>query len=50
MDVSKTEKIELLKKQKIEVTVNEALPDLLVVSFEFGTQVFQGVLLDSTKG
>lgn len=36
--------------QKLVVTVEDANPDLLLVSYEHGTRVFQGVLLDSTKG
>ena len=36
--------------QKLVVTVQDAHPDLLLVSYEHGTRVFQGVLLDSTKG
>lgn len=36
--------------QKLVVTVEDAHPDLLLVSYEHGTRIFQGVLLDSTKG
>ncbi|XP_063840297.1 uncharacterized protein LOC135089040 [Scylla paramamosain] len=36
--------------QKLVVTVEDANPDLLLVSYEHGTRLFQGVLLDSTKG
>ena len=46
----KNETIDILKNEKIEVVVNDAHSDLLVVSFEYGTQRFQGILLDSTKG
>lgn len=42
-------KINLLKKTFISVYVDEALPDLLVVTYEFGQKIFKGVLLDSTK-
>ncbi|XP_076040497.1 uncharacterized protein LOC143024917 isoform X2 [Oratosquilla oratoria] len=41
---------DIFKGQKIIVTVDEANPDLLVVSFEHGSKCFQGVLLDSRKG
>lgn len=42
--------IDICRGQKLEVTVVDAQLDLLLVSYEHGTQVFQGVLLDSTKG
>ncbi|XP_044761094.1 uncharacterized protein LOC123318519 isoform X2 [Coccinella septempunctata] len=38
-----------LKHTKITVLVDEALPDLLVVTYEYGVKIFKGVLLDSTK-
>ncbi|XP_018576492.1 PWWP domain-containing protein 2A [Anoplophora glabripennis] len=41
--------IKLLKRTRISVFVDEALPDILVVTFEFGVKIFKGVLLDSTK-
>ncbi|KAF7266070.1 hypothetical protein GWI33_020583 [Rhynchophorus ferrugineus] len=41
--------ITLLKKTMISVFVDEALPDILVVTYEFGLNIFKGVLLDSTK-
>ncbi|CAH1967981.1 unnamed protein product [Acanthoscelides obtectus] len=41
--------IKLLKNTKITVFVDEALPDILVVTYEFGVKIFKGVLLDSTK-
>jgi len=41
--------ITLLKKTSISVFVDEALPDILVVTYEFGLKIFKGVLLDSTK-
>lgn len=41
---------DICKGQKLIVTVQDAHPDLLLVSHEHGTHVFQGVLLDSTKG
>lgn len=37
------------KNCKIVVHVEEALPDILVVCYEYGSKVFRGVLLDSTK-
>ncbi|KAL1122972.1 hypothetical protein AAG570_003296 [Ranatra chinensis] len=39
----------LTSNSKILVTVDEALQDILVVSYAFESQLFQGVLLDSTK-
>lgn len=41
--------IRVLKRTKISVFVDEALPDILVVTYEFGVKIFKGVLLDSTK-
>lgn len=41
--------ITLLKNTKISVSVDEALPDILVVTYEHGVKIFKGVLLDSTK-
>lgn len=41
--------INLLKSTKILVYVEEALQDLLVVSYVFDSKFFQGILLDSTK-
>lgn len=41
--------INLLKSTKILVYVEEALQDLLVVSYVFESKFFQGILLDSTK-
>ncbi|XP_017783359.1 PREDICTED: PWWP domain-containing protein 2A-like [Nicrophorus vespilloides] len=41
--------IHLLKQTRISVLVDEALPDILVVTYEFGLKIFKGVLLDSTK-
>lgn len=50
MAVSDTgNELKLLKKTKISVFVDEVLPDILVVTYEFGVQIFKGVLLDSTK-
>lgn len=43
------EDITLLKKTNVSVHVDEALPDILVVTYEFGLRIFKGVLLDSTK-
>lgn len=41
--------IKLLKRTTISVFVDEALPDILVVTFKYGLKIFKGVLLDSTK-
>ncbi|GLV43951.1 six-banded [Carabus blaptoides fortunei] len=41
--------IQIEKNSKIVVNVDESLPDILVVSYEYGSKLFQGVLLDSTK-
>ncbi|KAJ8985717.1 hypothetical protein NQ317_014368 [Molorchus minor] len=48
-DEEKNKDIRLLKKTRISVFVDEALPDILVVTFECGVKIFKGVLLDSTK-
>ncbi|CAL4170373.1 unnamed protein product, partial [Meganyctiphanes norvegica] len=42
--------IDILKGQNITVTVQEALPDIILVNLNHGNKLFQGVLLDSTKG
>uniref|UniRef100_A0A6M2D025 Uncharacterized protein n=1 Tax=Rhipicephalus microplus TaxID=6941 RepID=A0A6M2D025_RHIMP len=39
----------LLKGSKISVIVEEALIDVIIVSFNYGGKVFQGALLDVTK-
>lgn len=39
----------LVKGGKILVSVESMLPDIVVVSFEHGTKLFQGALLDATK-
>ncbi|XP_015585341.1 PWWP domain-containing protein 2A [Cephus cinctus] len=39
----------LVRGEKILVTVDSALPDIIVVSFDHGTKSFQGALLDVTK-
>lgn len=41
--------VPLLKNKRISVLVDEALPDILLVSYEHGLKIFRGVLLDSTK-
>lgn len=41
--------VELLKGTKISVMVEEALVDVIIVSFNFGGKIFQGALLDVTK-
>lgn len=48
-DQESSKDIQLLKRTKISVFVDEALPDILVVTYEFGVKIFKGVLLDSTK-
>ncbi|KAK4310712.1 hypothetical protein Pmani_017741 [Petrolisthes manimaculis] len=42
--------IDICKGQNLLVRVEEAYPDMVLVSYHHGTQVFQGVLLDSSKG
>jgi hypothetical protein len=39
----------LTRNSKILVTVDEALQDILVVSYAIESKLFQGVLLDSSK-
>lgn len=39
----------LVPGEKILVTVESALPDIIVVTFEHGAKTFQGALLDATK-
>lgn len=41
--------IRLLKSTTISVFVDEAVSDLLVVTYKFGVKIFKGALLDSTK-
>ncbi|XP_012281605.1 PWWP domain-containing protein 2A [Orussus abietinus] len=41
--------LDLVRGEKILVTVDSALPDIIVVSFEHGAKSFQGALLDATK-
>lgn len=41
--------IALEKNSKIVVLVEESLPDILVVTYEYGSRHFKGVLLDSNK-
>ncbi|KAK9872569.1 hypothetical protein WA026_018703 [Henosepilachna vigintioctopunctata] len=41
--------INCLKKTRISVLVDEALPDLLVVTYEYGVKIFKGALLDCSK-
>ncbi|CAG9773089.1 unnamed protein product [Ceutorhynchus assimilis] len=41
--------ITLLKKTNVSVFVEEALPDILIVTYEFGLKIFKGVLLESSK-
>lgn len=39
----------LARGDKILVTIESALPDIIVVSFVHGAKCFQGALLDATK-
>lgn len=41
--------LKILKNSKILVNVEEALQDILVVSYPFESKLFKGVLLDLTK-
>lgn len=41
--------IDIQKNSKIVVNVDESLPDILVVTYEHGSKIYKGVLLDSTK-
>nr|XP_045599518.1 uncharacterized protein LOC123758830 [Procambarus clarkii] len=50
MEDQQPRSIDICRGQKLVVTVIEAQVDLLLVSYEHGTQDFQGILLDSTKG
>lgn len=44
------DELPILNGSKIVVIVQQSLPDLILVSFENGNRVFQGILLDSSKG
>ncbi|BES98917.1 Hypothetical proteinypothetical proteinP domain [Nesidiocoris tenuis] len=44
-----TTAVMLTTNSKILVTVDEALPDIIVVSYAFESKLFQGVLLNSNK-
>lgn len=48
-DDEKLEDVQLLKSTSISVYVDEALQDMLVVTFKYGLKLFKGILLDSTK-
>jgi len=48
-DVESHSPIKIVKNSKILVNVEEALQDILVVSYAFENKLYQGVLLDSTK-
>ncbi|KAL3278680.1 hypothetical protein HHI36_016217 [Cryptolaemus montrouzieri] len=41
--------LKCLKNTRITVLVDEALPDILVVTYEYGVRTFKGVLLDANK-
>jgi hypothetical protein len=48
-DVESHSQIKIVKNSQILVNVEEALQDILVVSYTFENKLYQGVLLDSTK-
>ncbi|PSN47613.1 hypothetical protein C0J52_04557 [Blattella germanica] len=48
-DVETHSQIKIVKNSKILVNVEDALQDILVVSYAFENRLYQGVLLDSTK-
>ncbi|KAK5649962.1 hypothetical protein RI129_000991 [Pyrocoelia pectoralis] len=48
-DDEKVQDVQLLKSTLISVYVDEALQDMLVVTFKYGLKIFKGILLDSTK-
>lgn len=48
-DVETQPQTKIVKNSKILVNVEEALQDILVVSYAFENKLYQGVLLDSTK-
>lgn len=48
-DVVTCTEFNLLKNSKILVNVEEALQDILVVTYALENKLYQGVLLDSTK-
>jgi hypothetical protein len=48
-DVETHLQTKIVKNSKILVNVEEALQDILVVSYAFENKLYQGVLLDSTK-
>jgi hypothetical protein len=48
-DVETQPQAKIVKNSKILVNVEEALQDILVVSYAFENKLYQGVLLDSTK-
>lgn len=48
--VAETADMTILKNSQILVHVEEALSDLIVVSYSTDNKKFQGVLLDSNKG
>lgn len=48
-DESVENDIKIFKNSKILVNVEEALEDIIIVSFTHQSKVFQGALLNSTK-
>ncbi|CAD6208750.1 GSCOCG00003557001-RA-CDS [Cotesia congregata] len=47
--LSVSSSLTIARGDKINVTVESALPDIIVVSFTDGLKSFQGALLDITK-
>ncbi|KAK4882959.1 hypothetical protein RN001_006278 [Aquatica leii] len=48
-DEEKVEDVQLLKSTTISVYVDEALQDMLVVTYKYGLKIYKGILLDYTK-
>lgn len=48
-DQEKPKDVQLLKSTRISVFVDEALQDMLVVTYESGVKIYKGILLDYTK-
>ncbi|KAF2893305.1 hypothetical protein ILUMI_12861 [Ignelater luminosus] len=48
-DQEKPKDVQLLKSTRISVFVDEALQDMLVVTYEFGVKIYKGILLEYTK-
>ncbi|KAF5273045.1 hypothetical protein FQR65_LT04787 [Abscondita terminalis] len=48
-DEEKVKDVQLLKSTTISVYVDEALQDMLVVTYKYGLKIYKGILLDYTK-